>query len=94
MISRKLLSAAAPALALAGAMFLAAPMAHAGMAPVFAGAATAGYVQPIECDVGLRLGPLGGCIAGHADPERDDNDAHRHHRHCWNDNDGNRTCKD
>jgi len=64
MISRKVLGGSLAALVGAGALLLAATTAEAAMSPAPAAGYSSPDVQLAWCAAGLRVGPLGACIAG------------------------------
>jgi len=82
MLSRKPKHRSLAALAGAGALFLAATTASAGMLPAPAEPySTRPDIQMAWCAVGAHIGPVGACIGGF----------HRWH-HCWINRWGHRVC--
>ena len=68
MLSLKSVGAPLAALGLASALFLAAGSANAAMAPSGLSQSSNPDIQLAFCALGLRVGPLGGCIAGGPGP--------------------------
>jgi hypothetical protein len=89
MLSSKLKHRSLPALAAAGAMFLAATASQAAILPATAELhSTPPDIQLAWCAVGAHIGPVGACIGGPGYY------GHRGywHGHCWINRWGHRVC--
>ena len=84
MFSRTFAGGSLAALIGGGAMLLAATTAQAAMTPAPGANYSSPDVQLAWCAAGLRVGPLGACIAGGPGP--------RYYHRCWINRWGRRVC--